>query len=142
MDRFQPILEGENLCFLCLKPADNLFDKSGVPYCSDECLSVHYNAESNYCYPFRVLQRPGVSCHIFSVLITILCRRASFWLQSAVAFLVKQLILAPLQNKLIQLQQSIYSFRWVSHSKLVLHLYVLVSLNNLFGILDMSMYYL
>ena len=60
MDRFQPILQGENLCFLCLQPASNICDKCSVPYCNQEHYKVHYNADTDYCYPFRVLQKPEV----------------------------------------------------------------------------------
>ena len=64
MDRFQPILQGENLCFLCLKSADLICDKCGVPYCSLECYKVHYDTDKEYCYPFRVLQKPEVCIYI------------------------------------------------------------------------------
>ena len=60
MDRFQPILQSENLCFLCLQPASNICDKCSVPYCNQEHYKVHYNADTDYCYPFRVLQKPEV----------------------------------------------------------------------------------
>ena len=60
MDRFQPILAGEKLCFLCLKPTDLCCEKCLLPYCNQEHYKVHYNKEDEYCYPFRVLQRPMV----------------------------------------------------------------------------------
>ena len=60
MDRFQPILQSENLCFLCLQPASNICDKCSVPYCNQEHYKVHYNEDTDYCYPFRVLQKPEV----------------------------------------------------------------------------------
>ena len=60
MDRFQPISQSENLCFLCLQPASNICDKCSIPYCNQEHYKVHYNADTDYCYPFRVLQKPEV----------------------------------------------------------------------------------
>ena len=60
MDRFQPILAGEKLCFLCLKPTDLYCEKCLLPYCNQEHYKVHYNKEDEYCYPFRVLQKPMV----------------------------------------------------------------------------------
>ena len=60
MDRFQPILAGEKLCFLCLKPTDLCCEKCLLPYCNQEHYKVHYNKEDEYCYPFRVLQKPMV----------------------------------------------------------------------------------
>ena len=60
-DRFSDIKSVESLCFLCLKDADYICEKCGIPYCSPECFRVHYNENTDYCYPFRVLQRPQVS---------------------------------------------------------------------------------
>ena len=60
MDRFQNILEAENLCFLCLDLANYRCDKCDTPYCSPEHYNVHYDNEKDYCYPFRVLQKPEV----------------------------------------------------------------------------------
>ena len=60
MDRFQKILEAENLCFLCLESANYTCDKCELPYCNQEHYNVHYDDEKDYCYPFRVLQKPEV----------------------------------------------------------------------------------
>ena len=60
MDRFQKILEAENLCFLCLELANYTCDKCELPYCNQEHYNVHYDDEKDYCYPFRVLQKPEV----------------------------------------------------------------------------------
>ena len=60
-DRFTNIKSTESLCFLCLKDADQLCKKCEIPYCCREHLQVHYNENIDYCYPFRVLQRPQVS---------------------------------------------------------------------------------
>ena len=59
MDRFINIEESENLCFLCLKPCAELCSKCNeIPYCSPDHLEVHF--DSNFCAPFRVLQKPNV----------------------------------------------------------------------------------
>ena len=60
-DRFQPVLDAENLCFLCLESAQNLCEKCGVPYCSEKHFRIHYDSTKDYCFPFRVLQKPEVS---------------------------------------------------------------------------------
>ena len=67
-DRFSLVEPRDNLCFLCLQQADNLCGKCGIPYCDQEHFSIHYNQDSDYCYPFRVLQRPGVSLFLCRVL--------------------------------------------------------------------------
>ena len=61
-DRFTAVTgnKADNLCFLCLKEADKLCQHCSIPFCSSEHFSIHYDETSNYCYPFRVLQRPEV----------------------------------------------------------------------------------
>ena len=61
-NRFEAIEDQvDNLCFLCLKACSDFCEKCGLAYC---CLS-HYNvhAKNDYCYPFKVLQKPGVRLH-------------------------------------------------------------------------------
>ena len=61
-NRFESIEDQvDNLCFLCLKVCSDFCEKCGLAYC---CLS-HYNvhAKNDYCYPFKVLQKPGVRLH-------------------------------------------------------------------------------
>ena len=62
-DRFTAVAGNnvDNLCFLCLKEASNLCQYCSIPFCSTEHFEIHYDAKNNYCYPFRVLQRPEVS---------------------------------------------------------------------------------
>ena len=64
MERFTLVSSTDNLCFLCLKPAEQICPKCSIPYCSEECNAVHYNPDSDYCYPFRVLQKPGVGRYL------------------------------------------------------------------------------
>ena len=59
-DRFSAVEETDNLCFLCLQPASYLCPICSIPYCGTECFAVH-QTKQGYCYPFRVLQKPGVS---------------------------------------------------------------------------------
>ena len=67
-DRFSQIKNTESLCFLCLKEADQLCKKCEIPYCSQEHFNVHYDEKIDYCYPFRVMQRPEVSfCFSFTI---------------------------------------------------------------------------
>ena len=60
MDRFKPILSGDNLCFLCLQPSTYECQNCQLPYCSEDHYGVHFDAKNGICFPFRVLQRPGV----------------------------------------------------------------------------------
>ena len=62
-DRFTAVAVNnvDNLCFLCLKEANNLCQHCSIPFCSTEHFEIHYDEKNNYCYPFRVLQRPEVS---------------------------------------------------------------------------------
>ena len=60
-DRFSLIDKTESLCFLCLKESDEFCKKCEIPFCCPEHLRVHYNETLDYCYPFRVMQRPQVS---------------------------------------------------------------------------------
>ena len=67
-DRFSQIKNTESLCFLCLKEADQLCKKCEIPYCSQEHFNVHYDEKNDYCYPFRVMQRPEVRlCFSFTI---------------------------------------------------------------------------
>ena len=66
-DRFTQFDSVENLCFLCLKEADQLCGKCGIPFCCMEHYEVHYDEKLNYCYPFRVLQRPEVNIYVISL---------------------------------------------------------------------------
>ena len=65
VDRFTEFKSVEHLCFLCLKEADQLCAKCGTPFCSLDHFEVHFDEENQYCYPFRVLQKPGVSVQLF-----------------------------------------------------------------------------
>ena len=58
-----------DICFLCMKPSDKFYQSCLLPYCSQAHYDLHtithedmgtgeLNAE--YCFPFRVLQRPEV----------------------------------------------------------------------------------
>ena len=61
-DRFTAVAGNnvDNLCFLCLKEASNLCQHCSIPFCSTEHYEIHRDEKNNYCYPFRVLQRPEV----------------------------------------------------------------------------------
>ena len=74
-DRFSQIENTESLCFLCLKKADQLCKKCEIPYCSQEHFNVHYDEKIDYCYPFRVMQRPEVSfCFSLTIITKLLTR--------------------------------------------------------------------
>ena len=77
-DRFSQIKNTESLCFLCLKEADQLCKKCEIPYCSQEHFNVHYDEKIDYCYPFRVMQRPEVSFWVFSQLTKLLVMSPSW----------------------------------------------------------------
>ena len=49
------------LCFLCLKVSTEICPYCSIPYCCQEHYQQHYNSKLDYCFPFRVLQKPEVS---------------------------------------------------------------------------------
>ena len=55
------LLDSDKLCFLCLETASETCSFCDIPYCCQDHLRQHYNEKLDYCYPFRVLQRPEVS---------------------------------------------------------------------------------
>jgi hypothetical protein len=59
-DRFEAIGDGssESRCFLCLKVSSDFCQECGLAFCCEGHRKVH--GGPNYCYPFRVLQKPGV----------------------------------------------------------------------------------
>ena len=86
-DRFSQIKNTESLCFLCLKKADQLCKKCEIPYCSQEHFNVHYDEKIDYCYPFRVMQRPEVS---FCFSLTIRGHSITTWGQKRSVFVHAQ----------------------------------------------------
>ena len=65
-NRFSTLENQSELCFLCLEKCAELCSKCSIPYCSEEHFRQHFNEELDYCYPFRVMQKPLVGRYLVS----------------------------------------------------------------------------
>ena len=54
------------LCFLCLKASTEICSSCSIPYCCQDHYQQHYDSNLDYCFPFRVLQKPEVSHSYFA----------------------------------------------------------------------------
>ena len=48
-------------CFLCMKPTDLVCDHCSIPVCCDAHQRLHRSPGDDYCYPFKVCERPEVN---------------------------------------------------------------------------------